>query len=706
MATIESMNVKLGINTKPFARGSKMVTGQIQLMRSKVDRLDSALSKLGKGTGLAILASSLTQVTAAAAPAAGAVLALPAAAAAAGAAFGTLAVATSGMGDAFKAVAEGDAEKLKEALKGLPPEARGVVRAYQGINDEFKDIRRNVQSAFFEDLGDRMEKVAGKVLPVLDRGMGSVADSMNLMAKRALAAMETPFFRGALADTFDATAKSTKTFSGAVKPLMNTIAGLVKVGLPFLDSLAQWAKQGLKASAAFVKSEKGAAKLEQMIRTAGRVLQQLGSIAVNLGKTLGGIFGAANSESAGLLAKLERMTAKVAQWVNSAKGQEQIAATFRVLNEVAARTALILGTVVTVVMRVVQWINSLPPGVRNVITTFLAWTVATAFIGSKLRLIIGIMKLVGKGALLMATKVIPAFMRISLAVGKATVQILAKTGKILARWALLGVRALLMAARVAASWIIAMGPIGWVIGIVVGLVALIIANWKTVKKWTGRIFGWVADFAVSIWNRIAQWIGNQVDRILSVIGWLRRIPGKVRRFFGRARKGAVSALKSLVQWVRRIPQRILGALGNTGKMLWNAGRDIIKGLIDGIESAFGWLKDKLDYVTGIIPDWKGPLSEDKKLLTPAGEAIMDGLVGGIDGKLGELRKTLGGVTGEISGVGAGAATPHVRGAGRMRGREPARVVLDVDGADEDMKRMIRKMVRVDGGGDVQVALGR
>jgi hypothetical protein len=40
------------------------------------------------------------------------------------------------------------------------------------------------------------------------------------------------------------------------------------------------------------------------------------------------------------------------------------------------------------------------------------------------------------------------------------------------------------------------------------------------------------------------------------------------------------------------------------------------------------------------------------------------------------------------------------------GRMPvARVVIDVDGADEDFKRLIRKMVRVDGRGSVQTAFG-
>jgi hypothetical protein len=34
-----------------------------------------------------------------------------------------------------------------------------------------------------------------------------------------------------------------------------------------------------------------------------------------------------------------------------------------------------------------------------------------------------------------------------------------------------------------------------------------------------------------------------------------------------------------------------------------------------------------------------------------------------------------------------------------------RIVLDVTGADSDMKRLIRRMVRVDGRGSVQTAFG-
>lgn len=45
-------------------------------------------------------------------------------------------------------------------------------------------------------------------------------------------------------------------------------------------------------------------------------------------------------------------------------------------------------------------------------------------------------------------------------------------------------------------------------------------------------------------------------------------------------------------------------------------------------------------------------------------------------------------------------------AGATMAAAPPRVIIDVTGADEEMKRFIRKIVRLDGGGDVQVAFGQ
>lgn len=730
MATIETMNVKLGINTSPLRAGSKRAVASIQLVRSNVDRLDSALSKIGKVTAVASLASALTQVTAAAAPAAGAVAALPAAAAIAGTAFAAVKVATSGMGDAFSAVAEGDAKKLDEALKDLAPSAQAVVREFQRVHKRFENVQKSVQGKFFRGLDTELNLLASKYLPMMRKGLGSVSTEINGLLKEASAAARSDFFSGVVAGTMNRTADSLRILRNAVKPVMNTVAGLVKVGLPFMDQLSQWVVRNARLAESFVTSERGARKLSQIIKTSGEVLKTLGSIAVNIGKVIGGIFSAANQDGGSLLRKIRQIVTQMAAWVNSAEGQRQIAAIFQLLSTVAGKTALILGAIFRIGMKVAQWINSLPGPIRNLITTFLAWTVATAFISNKLRILGPVFKLLGKGIGKFAAKVVPLFAKIA-------------------------TRALLMAGRVALSWIIAMGPIGWVIAAVVGLVALIIWKWKTIRKWTARIFGAVWNFIKGIWQSIQRWVARQIVRVLNFVDRLGRIPGKVARFFGRAKEAAVSAFTRLVAFVASIPGRILSALGSLGSLLWDAGRSVIEGLINGIESAVGWLQSKLEWVTGLIPDWKGPRSKDRRILEPAGQAIMEGLVNGIGSMIPQLRKQLTTVTRTIERSplqrAASQMLKHLQGGGRIfedfsfrgaselvsakndvlakrfsranpnfdfgqvgtRGRmerflkqaaQPT-VRLEVDGADEDMKRLIRRMVRTDGRGDVQVAFG-
>ncbi|MEC1826723.1 hypothetical protein P9E80_01305 [Bacillus velezensis] len=58
------------------------------------------------------------------------------------------------------------------------------------------------------------------------------------------------------------------------------------------------------------------------------------------------------------------------------------------------------------------------------------------------------------------------------------------------------------AARMAASWVIAMGPIGWITAAVIGLVALIIANWDTVKSATIAVWGAISSWLSTVWTGI------------------------------------------------------------------------------------------------------------------------------------------------------------------------------------------------------------
>jgi hypothetical protein len=291
----------------------------------------------------------------------------------------------------------------------------------------------------------------------------------------------------------------------------------------------------------------------------------------------------------------------------------------------------------------------------------------------------------------------------------------ATAARVVAGWVLMGVQSLIQAARMAAAWLIAMGPVGWVIAAVIGLVALIIANWDTVKRVTievwNAVWKWVSDRLTDIRN----WVQARLRDVMSFFGWLGSLPGRVAGWIGSVKDAIVRKFQEAVNWVRGIPGRILGALGNLGSLLWNAGSSIISGLLGGLKSAAQGVFDFVGGIAGKIASLKGPIPYDRTLLIPAGNAIMDGLFGGLDDGLRPVLGLVSSMAGDIEdefgsptlGVdGPSIPSPRVPGGGRVgRGGREDRLVLDVTGADEDWKRLMRKLIRAEFGGDV-TKLGR
>lgn len=197
-----------------------------------------------------------------------------------------------------------------------------------------------------------------------------------------------------------------------------------------------------------------------------------------------------------------------------------------------------------------------------------------------------------------------------------------------------------------------MNPIGLVITAVAGLVAGIVYLWNKSKGFR--------DFFTGVWNGIkgavnavADAIGWVIDRIREAIGWLDRL-------FTRSVQGqAVSGV----------------SLG------WSAGQQMMRA--DGGPVAAG-----RPYFVGergtelFVPGVSGTIVSHSDLQALMGQADSD------------ARTSLSALSG-----GARAAMPSAAPAGSSSGT--VRVVVDFDGADEDLKRLFRKAVRVEGRGSAE-----
>lgn len=97
--------------------------------------------------------------------------------------------------------------------------------------------------------------------------------------------------------------------------------------------------------------------------------------------------------------------------------------------------------------------------------------------------------------------------------------------------------------------------------------------------------------------------------------------------------GASAGIAGIISIVIGLPGAIVGALGNLGKLLVQAGKDLIQGLIDGITSMVGKLGDKLgDIAGGAVSTVKGVLgiNSPSRVFREIGVDTVDGMLLGLE----------------------------------------------------------------------------
>ncbi|AHH97226.1 phage tail protein [Kutzneria albida] len=167
-----------------------------------------------------------------------------------------------------------------------------------------------------------------------------------------------------------------------------------------------------------------------------------------------------------------------------------------------------------------------------------------------------------------------------------------------------------------------------IVGIVQGAVQFI----QTVIT---TVFNAVRTVVEVVWNGIKAIITGAVNTVIGIVHGIGQVWQIIKDAFGRAVDAVSGALGEVVRWVGGLPGRVLGALGDFGSTLFNAGKDLIMGLIRGIGSMAGQLLNSiknfvLDHIPGPIKSILG-ISSPSRLMSEFGHNIGEGLAQGIDG---------------------------------------------------------------------------
>jgi hypothetical protein len=182
--------------------------------------------------------------------------------------------------------------------------------------------------------------------------------------------------------------------------------------------------------------------------------------------------------------------------------------------------------------------------------------------------------------------------------------------------------------------------------------------------------------------------------------------------FQRLKDGAATKATAFLSWASGLPGRIAKAVGSMSNLLYSAGTDVVLGLWNGIKSMGSWLRSTLigwakDLIPGPIAKALGIASPSKLMADQIGHWIPPGIAQGAEANRGVLDNAMAGLVDPQAAMpGRPLTTGMAPRMGAAAASGPNALIIDVRGADEDWKKLFRKMVRVDGRGSAQTAFGR
>lgn len=550
--------------------------------------------------------------------------------------------------EAEKAAAEGAedaAEKQKaytDALNRLPPATRAMAKEFIGLKKDYKGWSDSLSSSTMPVFTKALQ-IVRRLLPLLTPFVKEAAKAFGEFVDeidRSTKGKGLDKFAASLAKV---AGRNLKSFLFGLKNIAVGIGGVIKAFLPLSDEMSGGFEESTAAFAKWGQSlgdSQGFADFIAMAREGGDTLGTLARAAVQLLVAAAPLIG---------------ITAQLATWLASIINNTP--------TPVLTALAIVIGTV-TVAMK--------------------AWAIAQAIVAARNR------------------------------IWTAT------------QWSL--------NASMFAS------PVFWIIAAIVALIVIIVliatkttwfqtawhAAWEFIKMVTagavaaiGALLGWFAGLP----GKFAGWFGAAKDTavrlLLALLAWLRGLPGKAgaalaglvgslrtaaSNGFNAFKSAAASRASSFISWVRGLPGRIARAIGSLSGLLVSKGKDVVRGLWNGIKSMGAWLKKTLiGWAKALIP---GPIAKALGISSPSkvmakevGRWVPAGVVQGAEDATPAMDKALRGLV-DVPGLTSMKRTGTASAAGQ---RVDVRITVD---GPEAVKRLIRSIVTVDGRGDVQTAFGR
>lgn len=287
-----------------------------------------------------------------------------------------LVVAFQNFGEAVSALADGDLEKIDEAMKKLSPSAGAVAREIAQLLPMLKAFQRAVQESFFSQIRGDVFRTMREIFPTMDKGFNDVAAAMGRLAsmflKLAASKSTIQVFQELFATTTRIIEKLSPPFIRFADMLLNT----VHEALPFVERIAAAFGRALDTFSAFVNKSIETGDFDKFIEDAITTIKELIRLGKELGKLIGTIFDGTETSGHEFLQTLTDIVIKINEFLQTEDGRRSLEL---IVLAVQALGAVLLTSAQTIIFftqtffMMMDFLEGIGRGFVAVMSTIIEW---------------------------------------------------------------------------------------------------------------------------------------------------------------------------------------------------------------------------------------------------------------------------------------------------------------------------------------------
>lgn len=535
-------------------------------------------------------------------------------------------------------------KQIAQVQKSMSKEQVAALASLDKLKDTWSGITEALETKTIEIFTKSMEMLSG-VLTSLSPLFTNVMDSANNLAD----SLAKSFKSESMVAFFDYLNTSAAPMMETVfKSVGNFVKGLLSMFVAFGPLAEETANGFLKMSEGFAEWAAGLKESEKFKQFTDYVSENMPKIRKIFGDAISGIvnlFAGFGDSSADMMTSLQDMMGRFKEWSSTIAENQGFQNFLSYIKENGPKVVALIGNVVTFITNLGIALAPVGAFMLDMINRFLEWSnsmlEAHPWIGKIVAaavLLVGGLMALGPVALLVNSLFSGVMLTMMQFVGRMIWTALTTS----ARWAWMAAQALFHAARFAAAFLIGMGPVGWVIATVIALAILIIANWDKISEWTAKMWDKVWTWIQETWEKAKTATAETVKAILvAVVTYFANVVSNVREKMDAAKRWVMSkwdeaktatatklatlvssvltffrnvvttvkekmveAVKTVGEKVGEMPGKVLEFAGD----MLSAGKDLVRGLIDGIKNMG---KKAVEAITGVVD---GVVNKAKSLL--------------------------------------------------------------------------------------------